>query len=401
MDKSITPYWRWSLPDDWEPEGVWCVVVHIPAGEQYVEALAGALGLLTVQKYWQRDATRTGAKTVAATWRAALYSAELQIIDCPIIVPTPEIPDQEAADDAAAAIIQILFEWVVTEMIDCIDQEVERDECVQNLMVILGPYYAGEEARTALENTFDALAEAEAGLRATYATDCPYQGEFNDLRDMIANDESWLDNLSDWLFDWLNQTSDEILIGLNNLGVALTGQGIINWINRQGGIPEGGGAGFGGGCTWEVTFDFTIDAQGWEHIPDRFNGIDVGQYQSGTGWVVTTEDVNESTQVTGISVVLHTEPIHLVGIEWSLDRHEGFIAVGAYDYAASFGDDWIETSTQTSGEGDAIVLTNMFDFGIQDEFRLGMYTQFGAFGPYGSGRAIYVKLFGEGRNPFA
>ncbi len=279
------------------------MVVHIPAGVQYVEALGGALGLLTIQKSWQRDTTRSGAKIVASTWRKALYSAPFQIIDCPIIIPPPVIPDEDGANDAAATIIQVLYEWIVQQMIDCITAEVDRDECVDSIMVLLGPYYAGESVRVALRNVFDGVEALAAAARAAYATDCPYQGLYNDLRDEILNNEHWLDQLSDWLFDHLQGLSDAILAGLDAVAAALTGQGVISWVNAHGGIVDGAGAGFGETdvCAWVHTINFR-ETPG-DFIPAQWpNTEPMAEWVDGLGWRSTTyiEDFNPDIQTTAL-----------------------------------------------------------------------------------------------------
>jgi hypothetical protein len=289
MDKQVNRIWRWALPDDWEPVGTWCVQVTIPAGEQYVEALAGALGLLSVQKSWARDDTRTGARIVAKTWRDALYINPLAVSENCYTFPTPPAPTQPDADDAAAAIFTVIFQHWVRYLNLHAPTPAGCANAVDDLFAELAPYNATQAVHGALSQLCDAL-NGDAEARASFETDCPYMDEFAYLRDKIAaNPYDWLNHLNDWLFDWLDHTADYILRALNITAGLLGGAGLGGFIDDLGGIPDGGGAGFGAddSCEWVATLDFRESNWGFQLV-DLGEGRTLGIWQPGVGWQTST-----------------------------------------------------------------------------------------------------------------
>ncbi len=283
MDKNVNPVWRLTLPDDWSPEGFWCVQIAIPADQQYMDALTAVLGLLTIQKTWARDDTRTGARIVAKVWRDALYTSPFQVSTNCFIVPVPPIPDQDAANDAAAAIITLFYRHVVHSLNVCATTQALCNGCVDSLMGELGPYGAGDAVRAALSQLCTGLNQLTPSQREEYETDCRFIAMYDDIRNQIAsNPENWLNMLSDWLIGLIGDFSDAILDDLNWLGGAFGGHGISGFIDSLGGIPPGGGAGFGSTCPWTIRYQFGSDEQGWTMHPVDFNPE--GEYLTSSHW---------------------------------------------------------------------------------------------------------------------
>lgn len=268
MTEDVTRIWRLPLPDDWEPEEYWCVSFSIPAGQQYVQALSAAIGLLTIAKTFDRDITGTGAKTVAATWERALYLAPMSVNENCTPVPVPPIPDEAAAKDAAAAVIIQFYQHIIHELNTCAPSPEYCGACVDDLFASLVPYGATEGVRGSLANLCTKLNEMTGPEREAYEADCLYVDQFESLSENIENNPyDWLNKLSDWLFAWLNETTDEIFDGLNTIGGLLGGNGIGSFLQDNGGIDPGGGAGFGGDCTWTHTFNGALGWGDW-HILD-------------------------------------------------------------------------------------------------------------------------------------
>lgn len=78
----LLPIPRFPLPDNWSPEGVVCVRITIPDDQQYLGQLIGLLDGLAWSTAFERDPTKTGAATVARTWKAALESQPVLIEGC-------------------------------------------------------------------------------------------------------------------------------------------------------------------------------------------------------------------------------------------------------------------------------------------------------------------------------
>jgi hypothetical protein len=285
--------WRWPLPDDWEPEGTWCVTITIPADQQYFDRLTGALGMLTLSKAWFPDPTGQGPKAVAAAWEAALYLTPFQLNETCIVTPSPPIPDQAAADDAAAAVFTVFYQYIAGQIIGCAHTLGDCGNCVDDLMTTLGPYGASDAVRGALQRLCTDMVNDPAAA-GEFATDCPYPDQYDDLRQKINdNPYDWLNKLSDWIFDWLNTTASNIFNDLNTVAGLLGGGGIGNFINDHGGIPSGGGAGFGSTCPWIVELDLTTDIWYGEPDPSEVTfgwTANFGAWTSGVGWQATDAD---------------------------------------------------------------------------------------------------------------
>src|SRR5690349_3955068 len=81
-NKDMIPVARFPLPDDWSPEGIVCLSIPVPNDSQFIAALIGITDQLKYSFNFARDDTRTGAATVARTWREALASQPITIVDC-------------------------------------------------------------------------------------------------------------------------------------------------------------------------------------------------------------------------------------------------------------------------------------------------------------------------------
>jgi hypothetical protein len=229
-----------------------------------MHALSAALGLLTIQKTWARDDTRTGAKIVAKTWENALYIAPWSVSETCKVIPIPPMTDTDDADDMAAAVIlQFLipiihaFNMLAPTLAGCSD-------AVEAVMADLADYGADGAVEGMLKRLCADLNSLPSSTRLNYELACPQVDQWDDLRNKIhSNPYDWLNQLSSWLFGWLNSTGDQIVQDLNTVGGLIGGANILDLINHNGGVTPGGGAGFGDDCQWEHMFDFTTGDHGW------------------------------------------------------------------------------------------------------------------------------------------
>lgn len=253
MSKKGGQLWKYPLPDDWTPTGYWCFTCVVPADQQYVDIVTGALGALTQPKPFQPDVTGQGPAAVALAFEKALYLMPFILSETCGPMTQPPIPDEAAAADAAAAWITVFMQYLVTTINGCASVPGDCSGCVDSIMVDLTPYGANDAVRGALSRLCADLTAAP-GTRGDYETDCVYMAQFNDFKQHIAdNPYDWLNHAADWIFNWLNQTADGILQDLATVA-GLMGFGVQGFINDHGGIPSGGGADFGSTCPWEITF---------------------------------------------------------------------------------------------------------------------------------------------------
>lgn len=273
--------WRWDLPDNLEPDGFWCVTITIPGDQQYMDALTGALGLLTLSKSWARHDGDADARTVAHTWENALYMNPFAVVqDCPTAEPPP-IPDLAAAKDQAAGIVNHFWANIITYLNSCALNADDCASCVEDVMALLTPYGANDATRGILSKLCSDLNGLTTEARAAYQTECVWTPEFTFLYEhIIDNPFDWLNKMSDWLFSWLNQTSDTIFHDLNILAGLLGGQAVQNFVTDHGGA--GGGAGFPNDCPWSYDVDFTVTDGGWIRLDETtYNNV---TWASGAGW---------------------------------------------------------------------------------------------------------------------
>lgn len=351
----ITPVWRMDLPDDWSPAGFWCVQIVIPGDPQYMTALGGALGALTLSKTWFKDPTGAGPETVAETWENALYMTPFTVQEGCIVIPPPPIPDEAAAADWSAAIIQLFAEHVIGELNTCAPGPSYCAGCVASLMTELAPYGAGDAVQGMLAKLCQDLTGLSGSARAAYATDCPFIPEFNALRDHIsANPFDWLNNLSDWLFGWLNSTADTIMQDLNITAALLGGGALGQWVNDHGGA--GGGSSFGGSCPWTAHFDFTVTDGGWIPVPESGSNDPEAQWLTGTGWsLAIAHDTGGDNYNGKCSIRLTTDPFTILSITGNGSLHVGTDTGHSAPFEQAYNG---AANTDYALEGDGITWSN-------------------------------------------
>jgi hypothetical protein len=272
--------WRWPLPDDWEPEGFWCVQLTIPGDQQYFDRLTGALGLLTLSKSWFPDPTRAGPAAVAYAWENALYLNPFIVTENCIAIPPIPIPDEAAAADQAAGVFIKFYAYLVDQLNTNAPTEPDCPDAVDGIMTTLAPYGATDAVRGALQRLCTDL-QAPGVRRASYVLECPYVPLFDDLKAKIRdNPYDWLNKLTDWMFDWLNTTSDTIMNDLNMVAGLLGGQAVEKFVQDNGG--GGGGATFGDDCGYTHSFLFATGDGGW--FPATLEGQDRGHYNTDNSW---------------------------------------------------------------------------------------------------------------------
>lgn len=309
MAKNLLPIPRFPLPDEWEPEGIRCVIVSIPDDPQYLATLTGLLDLLKWSDNFARDDTKTGAAIVCRTWQTALETQPITWGDCEqmilrqnpddpcqlqqsqdggdtwtlafdyslcsqvITVPAPYPGSETGASDAAAASMRNIFEGL-TNLVDC---GASRESYIDAATNYLRQYDAGYANPIALGAIYDEFCALDPTEQANYQSDCPYFEHKEDL-EACANVEGlydWLNCAAETINNWLNDTSNALMNALNSAAAALTGNG---WQLSAGG-GAGGGAGFGDTCEWTHVFDFTIDDGGF--TPGAVLGA---SYSAGNGW---------------------------------------------------------------------------------------------------------------------
>jgi hypothetical protein len=274
---------RFALPADWSPDELWCVTLWIPGTVDYLDTLTGHLTDLGNSKNFERDATKTGAATVARTWRKALDFEPPRIGNCAPPVNSPVLTTQAEKDDYAAMVIYFIRHALLEPFVTCAGLSTSCADCVDAVMIDLANYGGGASMRSALMNLCAAVQSATPSEITAAQSECLYSDEFDDLASKVGNPYDWLNKLSDWLFNWLNSTSSNLFNALNNAAGVIGGNGIQGWIDDHGGVTEGGGAGFGGDCTWSHTWDFTSSTSDWYPL-QNFPGYDSGQYATGLGW---------------------------------------------------------------------------------------------------------------------
>jgi hypothetical protein len=308
--------WKFPLPDDWTPEGYWCLTITIPADQQYADIVYGALGALTQPKPFQPDETGDGPELVAAAFEAALYIRPFALTEDCYVVPNPPITGEEGAADWSAAIIVQWFEAVAGDINAGLAASQDCETIIEGIMIGLAPYGAGESVRGALGQVCNALSALSPTEREQYAGDCAYESEFAALTDAVAaNPYGWLNDLSDFLFGWLNQTSDSVMAALNTAAGLFGGDALAGFVQDNGGPASGGGADFGTSCPFTHVFAFADGEQGWVPVYDgltpwaEFSGgawrsVHLGPCQP--GWpdqqINYIELVGFSVQITGIEV---------------------------------------------------------------------------------------------------
>lgn len=398
--------WRLPLPDDLEPEGLWCVQFQIPAGDDYVQALSATLGLLTIAKTFERDETHVAARTVSHTWENALYISPMNVNEVCIVTPTPPIPDQAAADDQAAALFITWFQHFVTMFNACAPSSADCAGCVEAAMVELGPYGAGGAVKGVLDRLCRDLNDMTPEQRAEYEDNCIYVPQFDDLRHKIKdNPYDWLNRLSDWLYGWLSHTSDKVLNDLNMAAALLGGGGLGGWVHDHGG--GGGGSTFGGDCAWTEILEVTVNDGSF--VLSHQGGIaGYGQWHSAVGWhdSLVLNDPIMGFSVRGLSICLPATPFRMtfLGITYDavLGSNFGEPAPnwGLFSQLDMAGNAALGGGNTEEGTGKTASWT-----GSVDAVSAGLYIVCGwdslGFDPEGSVAVTIIEVHGIGFNPWA
>lgn len=314
---------RFPLPDDWQPEGTVCVNLNIPNDPQYLETLSGLVDALMQSSSFDRDPTRTGAATVARTWKAALLSAPIEMgcdmafqlrqnPDDPcqlqqsfdggltwslafdyllcngssvINQPAPYVGSSSGNEDAAAAVV-----WNVQQKLASIADAHcagSKDAAVQEMLSWLRMFEAGYSGTGNLGAIYDAYCALSAPEQAAFLGDDQYCGEFTELSQCANVDGLFdaLDCLNEIIVDWLNTTNVELMDLLNKAAAFLGANGIQSAAAYG---TAGAGAGFGSGncAEWYRVYKFDDsawpDAEEWNHGWTTVNSP--GVFVPGQGW---------------------------------------------------------------------------------------------------------------------
>jgi hypothetical protein len=297
--------WKFPLPDNWTPDGVWCVQLTIPADQQYMDIFTGVVGALTEGKPFQPDVTGTGPGIVAKTWEAALYRQPFAVSQSCFVPENIPITTPEQGADTAAGIFTSFLMPLVAEMNACAPTVGDCEGCVDTIMGELAPYGANDAVRGALMRLCRDL-NADPTHRPDYEHKCIYLEHFNNLADNINNNPyDWLNQLSDFMFNWLQETSDAIMNDLDTLA-GLLGMGSVGFAQDHGGFPSGGGASFGTDCPWVIISTPGTGLELWTVA--TFPGwYPLGNY-TGTRWEAETAPPPNGDNET-ISILSPTIPI--------------------------------------------------------------------------------------------
>lgn len=75
---------RFPLPDEWDVEGVVCMVIPVPDDAQYIEIMRGLIDTLTWQRSFNQHPTENAAYQVSRTWQRAFeHGITFQECDMP------------------------------------------------------------------------------------------------------------------------------------------------------------------------------------------------------------------------------------------------------------------------------------------------------------------------------
>lgn len=281
MSDPLIPTWRMELPDDWEPSYMWCVQFRIPGGVQYVAALAGAVGALTLEKTWERDDTGLGAKTVARTWDNALGGQQFNVqqLDCQFIPPSVSTDEDRA--NLAAGIIQDFIELLMTSLVTALGGSTTQAEWIAAVQADMQAYGFPSGAEGALMGLWDAMSAVPSIDRPPYLTDCQYIDQFTGIKSYTeAHPADWPNTLTSWLIGFARDTADNVIYYIDVL-LSLLGTGVVVPYAYAHGAGSGG-AGFGESCHWAHHFDLRTGEHGW--AIREYLGLTLGTWTSGVGF---------------------------------------------------------------------------------------------------------------------
>lgn len=281
-------------PDDRTPDENYCLLVYIPKNTNYLMNFFTVLDNFGKWNSWLREGDNE-EKDVADRWKVSnqmthdAWTAGENCEDCmslllrvkpgfPYIsqsssdggvtwvdfliqphwesgVIAPPVTSEDEANNNAGAILRYLWEWVVQQINDGLTAGQPKSTVVNNVLGQLAPYAAGAALSTAVGSAYDSLQAMSGGDRADWEDDCNYGGIYDAIREFIeSNPYSWLDGLSSWLLDTLDDWSGTLIETLNSAAAAMGGAALWNFVANQGG--GGGGAGFGTSCVREYFWRF-------------------------------------------------------------------------------------------------------------------------------------------------
>lgn len=319
------PVARFTLPDDWSPVGVVCAIVPCPDDPQYLETLAGIIRTLADSASHERDDTKTGARSVALTWRKALLTAPIRFGECeatlfelrddpldpcsveqsidggitwthafskedcdgPVVVVPPLPGNPEAAAAAAGNLIRNVFIGLLDMIGDCTITRAEFIDTATAYLRLGDPAYSNP---IALGNLYDTWCALDPADQEDALDECTYATKHLELTDCY-NAEGIIEDLnclSETVQQWLDETSEELGINLNSVAAALGFPGWQSFSNGSftgGAGGAGGGGGFGSECGWCAEFDLTADD--WQTGNPTNITQYAGTYSAGVGYVST------------------------------------------------------------------------------------------------------------------
>lgn len=283
MAHNTDAIWRLPLPENWEPEGTWCVTIPIPADQEYMDRLTAALGLLTIQKTWARDDTRTGAKTVAYTWEQALYSVPFQVdMRACHVEPYPASNPTEAATAAATTITNFVIA-IVTSAVTAVDLGTSCEDWTAAMIAQLQPFGSTDGIVDALGRVCDAVSDKSEPDREPYTTECAYVDMFASMKDYIAaKGPDYTQQFSDWWIGFAFSTEDSIEQAISQVAALFGPDGLTAYAKDFG--PDVDGAHYGDDCTWSQLFDFRVTADHWDAL-EIISGEPGAIYAGGDGWI--------------------------------------------------------------------------------------------------------------------
>lgn len=285
----MKPRGAYLLPAIPQPADHFVFCVYVPKDIDHLLAFWGSLDYLAKWVAWEPDPAHTGI-LAAAAWKAAneltrqsfntgecaerinevttkrrvkpgepwitqeSYDNEVTWRDVLIQPhwPAPSTSNPLAGTDASDTAALIYREWFirwVAEMRDGIDLGTPKATIVNAIMGQLGAYAATPQTKAALEQAYDALfALSGADQDALADIECKWNKDFLEAREEIEQrGDNWLDQLSDWLTNILNDLSADLSNALNAAATTLGGS-FGDWLlDNSGGGGGGGGASFGGG----------------------------------------------------------------------------------------------------------------------------------------------------------
>lgn len=323
----------YGVPDTPETEDTICMQIEIPDKHEYRVAFWTAMYHFTKWVAWERDGSDR-AKRAAAVWKPLIMQAREDYEngvgcdgECDMeIRQNPANPCQLQVREGAG-------EWeTIADFSECkpsdnnalgnpalyitepsgglYPDQLNIQRLAQQLQYLIYSAYPsyGQTENTAIGTmksymNFEALYYVDPALRAVYrAVHENFSSaaevyaaftalDWDGLRDSmyctqsvpVEESGSWLQDLSDNLMQFFQDTSDTLFQSFEAFVSFLTGDPVR--LNHFMWTQPTGGATFGDiSCEWEETFDFTVSDGGWAlgQVYDEEAGQ--GEWVSGVGW---------------------------------------------------------------------------------------------------------------------